>query len=147
MKPDWRIDLSIYIAGCIVERTGHNPHEESTFRRLMGGNVHWVSPQSARTALDHSSHLGWAEIRHPYHPLRGQRFRVLKERRVSGVDTLILRELERGSFSVPCEWTDWASPSPYLSLGQSPQRLEADSLLELVALLDQLTYVSLNKKD
>src|SRR6185295_5296858 len=28
MKPDWRIDLSIYIAGCIVERIGHNPHED-----------------------------------------------------------------------------------------------------------------------
>src|SRR5439155_16691805 len=24
--------------------------------------------RSLRTALDHSSHLGWAEIRHPFHP-------------------------------------------------------------------------------
>jgi Family of unknown function (DUF5372) len=112
----------------------------------MESKGRWECPQSARTALDHSSHLGWAEIRHPYHPLRGQRFRVLKERRVSGVDTLILRELERGSFSVPREWTDWASPSPYRSLGLPPQRLEADSLLELAALLDQLTHAALNKK-
>jgi hypothetical protein len=44
--------------------------------------------------------LGWAEIRHPFHPLRGQRFEVLKKRRIAGVETLILRELERGSFSV-----------------------------------------------
>jgi hypothetical protein len=43
MKPDWKIDLSIYIAGCIVERIGPNPHGESIFRRLMGGNVHWES--------------------------------------------------------------------------------------------------------
>ena len=43
MKPDWKIDLSIYIAGCIVEHIGHNRHGESTYRRPMGGSVHWVS--------------------------------------------------------------------------------------------------------
>lgn len=82
--------------------------------------------------------MGWAEIRHSFHPLRGQRFEVLKERRLAGVDTLILRELDRGTFSVAREWTDWADPSPYDSLGLSPQRLDADSLFELVALLEQL---------
>ena len=91
-----------------------------------------------RTALEPSSHVGWAEIRHPFHPLRGQRFEVLKERRLAGVDTLILRELERGTFSVARAWTDWADPSLYDSLGLPPQRLDAESLFELVALLDQL---------
>jgi hypothetical protein len=84
------------------------------------------------------SPLGWAEISHPFHPLRGRRFEVLKKRRVAGVDTLILRELERGTFSVPREWTDWADPSPYDSLTLPPHRLAADSLFELVALLDAL---------
>src|SRR5260370_35616074 len=73
--------------------------------------------RSARTALEPSSPLGWAEIRHPFHPLRGQRFEVLKKRRIAGVDTLILRELERGSFSVAREWTDWGDPSLSDSLG------------------------------
>ena len=87
-------------------------------------------------------HLGWAEIRHPFHPLRGQHFEVLKERRTGGVDTLILRELERGTFSVAREWTDWADPSLYDSLGFLPRRLDAESLFELVALLDQLSTAS-----
>jgi hypothetical protein len=104
----------------------------------MGGNARWALPQSARTALDHSSHLGWAEIRHPYHPLRGQRFRVLKQRRIAGIDTLILRELERGSFSIPREWTNWADPASNQSLGLPPQRIDAESLFELVDLLEQL---------
>ena len=104
--------------------------------------------RSARTTLDHSSHLGWAEIRHPFHPLRGQRFEVLKRRRISGVDTLILRELARGSFSVAVEWTDWADPSWYDALGLSPHRLEGNSLFELVTLLEQLVGIqSDNKKD
>jgi hypothetical protein len=92
-----------------------------------------------RTALDRNSHLGWAEIRHPFHPLRGQRFQVLKARRIAGIDTLLVRELDRGSFSIAREWTDWADPSPYCSLGLPPRRLDGDSLFELAALLEQLT--------
>ena len=94
--------------------------------------------RSEQTALVHSSALGWAEIVHPFHPLRGRRFEVLKKRRVAGVDTLILRELERGTLSIPREWTDWADPTPYDSLTLPPHRLAADSLFELVALLDAL---------
>jgi hypothetical protein len=92
-----------------------------------------------QTAPFHSSHLGWAEIRHPFHPLRGQRFEVLKKRRVAGVDTLILRERECGSFSIAREWTDWADPSVYELFGLPPSRLNAESLLELVTLLEHLT--------
>ena len=91
-----------------------------------------------RTAHDPIPHLGWAEIRHPFHPLRGQRFEVLKKRRIGGVDTLILRELERGTFSIAREWTDWADLSPRDLADVSPRRLDAESLFELVALLDQL---------
>jgi Family of unknown function (DUF5372) len=83
--------------------------------------------------------LGWAEIRHPFHPLRGRRFEVLKKRRIAGVDTLILRELERGSFSVAREWTDWADPSLSDSLGLPLRRLDAQLLLELATLLEVLT--------
>jgi hypothetical protein len=83
--------------------------------------------------------LGWAEIRHPFHPLRGQRFEVLKKRRVAGVDTLILRGSQSGSFSIAREWTDWADPSPDGLPDWPPQRLAADSLFELATLLERLT--------
>ena len=43
MKPDWRIDLSICTDGCTVERIEQNPHDESIYRRPMGGNVRWAS--------------------------------------------------------------------------------------------------------
>ena len=84
------------------------------------------------------SPLGWAEISHPFHPLRGRRFEVLKKRRIAGVDTLILRELERGTLSIPREWTDWADPTPYDALTRPPHRLAAECLFELVALLEAL---------
>jgi hypothetical protein len=58
--------------------------------------------------------------------------------RSAGIDTLLLREKDRGAFSIAREWTDWADPSPYGALGLPQRRLDADSLFELAALLDQL---------
>jgi Family of unknown function (DUF5372) len=89
--------------------------------------------------------LGWAEIRHPYHPLRGQRFPVLKKRRIAGNDTLILRGLDCGTFCVAREWTDWADPSPVDSLKLPRRRLDAEFLLALVTLLEQLPQQSTEK--
>ena len=43
MRPGWRVDSLICTAGFIVERTGHSPREESTFRSPTGGNVRWAS--------------------------------------------------------------------------------------------------------
>ena len=63
-----------------------------------------------------------------------------KARRIAGIDTLLLRELDRGSFSIAREWTDWADPSPYNSLELPPRRLDADSLFALAALLERLTH-------
>ena len=91
-----------------------------------------------QTALDRSSHLGWAEIRHPFHPPLGQRFEVLKQRRVAGVDTLILRERAHGSVSIAREWTDWADPSVYDELTCTPRRFDAEPLFQLVTLVELL---------
>jgi hypothetical protein len=63
---------------------------------------------------------------------------VLKQRRVAGVDTLILRDAERGSFAVPVQWTDRATPRAHERLGGSPGRLDLDSLCDLVELIDLL---------
>ena len=65
---------------------------------------------------------------------------MLKKRRVAGVDTLILRECKYGSFSIAREWTDWADPSAHDALGLPPSRLKAESLLDLVTLLEQLRH-------
>src|SRR6266699_3428665 len=70
-------------------------------------------PQSHRTALLSHQPLGSAEVTHPFHPLRGQRFVVLKVRRVAGVETLSLRHYDLGSFAMPREWTDWAPPNAH----------------------------------
>src|SRR5260370_25885201 len=70
-----------------------------------------LSAQSHRTTLRSRQPLGSAEVTHPFHPLRGHRFVVLKVRRVSGIEALSLRHSELGSFAMPREWTDSAPPT------------------------------------
>jgi hypothetical protein len=83
--------------------------------------------------------LGWAEVRHPFHPLKGQRFPVLKTRRVAGTETLILREPTRGGIAVRREWTDWDAAAAS-TLAMPPRQLVFEYLLELAKLVDDLRH-------
>lgn len=105
----------------------------------MADSVRLASPQSHRTALRSRQPLGSAEVTHPFHPLRGQRFVVLKVRRVSGVETLSLRQAEFGSIAMPREWTDWASPDSQTAAGGGePLLIDAFGLLALTELVTSL---------
>ena len=77
--------------------------------------------------------MGSAEITHPFHPLCGQRFVVLKIRRVSVIATLSLRHADLGSFAIPEEWTDFGPP---LESAETPLIIDAFGLCELAMLVD-----------
>ena len=81
--------------------------------------------------------MGWAEISHPFHPRRGQRFQVLKVRRVSGVETLSLRGSSGGTLCVPQEWTDLGA-SPYADFDIAPSILDFEHLLALAQVLERI---------
>src|SRR5437879_12240860 len=116
----------------IGERIGHYRRGAFTYPSRMVGNARSRSPQPHRTALQSRQPLGSAEVTHPFHPLRGHRFVVLKVRRVSGVETLSLRHSELGSFAMPREWTDWAPPNAQVTpAGGQPLITDAFGLLAL----------------
>ena len=82
--------------------------------------------------------MGWATVTHPFHPLRGQRFEVLKTRRAAGVDSLILRHPERGSYTVVQDWTDWGLPDVATGEHTRTAKLDAALLMDLAELLATL---------
>ncbi|MGH8548896.1 MAG: DUF5372 family protein [Methylococcales bacterium] len=51
-------------------------------------------------------------------------------RRVAGVETLILRDPERGSYAVVREWTDRAEPTPQDSFPASCAQFDVEGLLQ-----------------
>ena len=85
--------------------------------------------------------MGWAEIVHPFHPFRGQRYEVLKVRRIAGVETLILRHPERGSYTVAREWTDRADPTLQEPFTPSGAKFDVERLGQLAELLEQLDHL------
>jgi hypothetical protein len=82
--------------------------------------------------------LGSAEVTHPFHPLRGQKFVVLKLRTISAVPTLSVRHPDLGSFAIPAEWTDW-SPGTTPPLPQS-LAIDAFGLAELAAIVESISH-------
>jgi len=101
--------------------------------------------RSVVNALQHKEDLGWAEINHPYHPFRGQRFKILKTRKVAGEDTIILQGSYRGTFAVPREWTNQADPSSYAQLDIRAPILCFRRLLTLTELIEQIGKEDLDK--
>lgn len=78
-----------------------------------------------------------AEITHPFHPLKGKNFVILKSRSVAGVETLVLRESARGTFAVPKEWTDQADLCAAGSLDGRISIFDPKCLLALVRLIHE----------
>ena len=82
-----------------------------------------------------STILAAAEITHAFHPLRGQRFAVLKVRRLSGIATLSMLHADLGSFAIPQEWTDWCAPS---EAAGTPLIIDASGLVTLAEVVGSL---------
>ena len=92
-------------------------------------------PHAHRTALDANRSLGSATVTHPFHRLRGQTFEVLKVRRLSGQESLSLRDPERGTFAMLRNWTDWAPPGASPSPGCESLLIDAFGLVQLAELV------------
>jgi Family of unknown function (DUF5372) len=124
----------------IEEHIGHCRHGACTYPSLTGVSARSRLPHTRRTALLANQPLESAEVTHPFHPLRGRRFVVLKVRRVSGVEALSLRHVELGSFAVPREWTDWAPLDAQAApTGGQPLLIDAFGLLALTEFVTLLT--------
>ena len=76
---------------------------------------------------------------HPFHPLRRKQFAVLKSRLVRGVECLILKGSESGTFAVPRDWTDQARPDAYRDAEIPPRFLKLESLLSIVELSNSIS--------
>ena len=96
-------------------------------------------------ALEQKEDFGWAEIDHPYHPFRGKHFKILKTRKVAGVDTMILEGSHSGTFAVPREWTDQANPGTYDRLDICAPILCFRCLFALAELIEQIGKESLDR--
>ena len=77
-------------------------------------------------------------VTHPFHPLLGKRFLVLKTRRTGGREVLSLFAEGHGTIALPREWTDQAAPSLQATALPTPPILDARCLVKLRALVEHI---------
>ncbi|MCP4699753.1 MAG: hypothetical protein GY862_23320 [Gammaproteobacteria bacterium] len=80
----------------------------------------------------------YVEITHPFHPLKGQRFQVLKSSRIAGRETLIFKNPAGGTFAVDKDWTDRADFSPLENTQFPHVFLDFHCLLEIAEMMEKL---------
>ncbi|XZE52574.1 DUF5372 family protein [Planctomycetaceae bacterium SH139] len=68
----------------------------------------------------------------------GNQFPILKTRTVSGVECVILKGSDSGTFSVPRQWTSIRSIDCYEDAEVTPTILRLEQLIEMAALLKTL---------
>jgi hypothetical protein len=98
-------------------------------------------------ALLNNSPSEFAKITHPFHPLHGKRYPILKKRRVSGRDTLVLKGSSMGTFAVPEEWTDKNNPSGDKPCNSHIPILHFQCLFDLRQLVIKIAKKSKNRVD
>jgi len=101
----------------------------------MGNSVRSASRRTAQTAGSRRSREGsesFLTVTHPFHPLSGQRLRVLFERRYKASGLAFCCEGgPLGSVMLPADWTDRGQPAATRALGY-------EQLVELAALVRAL---------
>ncbi len=84
------------------------------------------------TTIKNDQNLEYVEVAHPYHPLMGQKFKILKTYKNGGQEIFSLHNPTSGNFSIPRDWTDRAFPE---ESKEFPVILSCSSLLEIVDLV------------
>ncbi|MFN8626248.1 MAG: DUF5372 family protein [Candidatus Binatia bacterium] len=75
---------------------------------------------------------------HPFHPLRGQCFRLVVHKQLWGEDRVTFEDAAGALCSVPVNWTDLLPAEPYLSVGRGRSRFRIADLRTLADLIANL---------
>jgi hypothetical protein len=81
--------------------------------------------------------LGFVTIIHPYHPLRGQRYEVVRIRRGADPD-VILRLVDGSHAAIALSWTDYRSEAPDTQPSADPPLLDLNGLRRAAQLVEHM---------
>lgn len=83
-------------------------------------------------------------ITHPFHPLRGERLKVLSSKTFNNRDILSLQSISGKVVPIPRDWTDKADPDLYQFLDPLPI-LSFSHLIQLSGLIGALQQAKSKK--
>ena len=78
------------------------------------------------------------EVIHPYHPLRGQKFKLVTYRNNWGEDRVYFHHADGRLGSIPASWTTVVAPDPFVVVAGGRCFFRYEDLLQLVELMEKL---------
>lgn len=78
---------------------------------------------------------GYATITHPFHPLSGQRLKILSIKNFDNRDIFSLETKDQSVIAISRDWTDRADPVPHCDGPESTTILSVPHLIELLSLM------------
>jgi hypothetical protein len=117
---------------------------------MLTGEVLDALYPSSLARLNRTTHIsnrysGYVTITHPFHPLQGQRLKILSSRKWGEKDIFSLQTETMGTITIARDWTDKADPGLYtglLALSTQAPILSVSHLISLSELLYQLDSIS-----
>jgi hypothetical protein len=78
------------------------------------------------------------EVVHPYHPLRGQKFKLVVHRHNWGEDRVYFHDAEGRLSSIPACWTTVLAEDPFVAVAAGRCCFRYEDLLRLTDLVENL---------
>ena len=117
-------------------------YEESDVNRLVRDHKEKLNHFSARSiGLDAPYSYGGIHkfrVTHPFHPLYGQEFEIIKYKRIQGSDRVFFYQKDGSIGSLPLAWCDLRSPDPYLDIEGKHSPFRVEDLLKLSDIIKEV---------
>lgn len=78
------------------------------------------------------------QVTHPFHPLSGKKFEVLRCRKIWGEERVTYLNAKGEARRIPLAWTSLALPDPFLTVSAGRSMLHVKNLLDMVALVREI---------
>jgi len=91
------------------------------------------------TAPDRNDQVQYCTVIHPFHPLCGNKIKIVSLKQTWGEDRVFYRREDGRVTSIPACWTSIYEPHPFNVISQGRSVFRFQELLELVRLIEDFT--------
>jgi hypothetical protein len=96
--------------------------------------MYWTKLPTARHGDLADTHF---EVTHPYHPLKGQTFKLVTYRHNWGEDRVYFHDAKGRLSSIPSAWTTVVALDPFVAIAAGRSYFRYEDLLQLADLLEK----------
>lgn len=102
-------------------------------------NLDHFSARSVRLDAPYSYNgIHTFRVTHPFHPLYGQEYEIIKYKRIQARDRIFFHQKDGSIGSLPLAWCDLRPPDPYLDMMEKQSPFRVEDLLKLSDIIKEV---------